>query len=69
LLPGEKAKLKKERRAALQAAREAGRGFDVLRVVEQLWGVVEREQDMEALEPCGHHGEVRTLGVEGRPLG
>ena len=59
LLPGEKEKLRKERRAALRAAREAGHGFDVLRVVEQLWEVVERGQDMAALDPCRKHGEVR----------
>lgn len=60
LLPGEKAKLRKEKIHAKRAAREASRGFDVLSVHAQLQEFVQSGGDLMALPHCGRHGLVRN---------
>ncbi|GIL59127.1 hypothetical protein Vafri_14052 [Volvox africanus] len=65
LRPGEKKKLKKEKMQAKRAAREAVRGFDVVRVAEQIADFVSSEGDVLALEPLGSYGMAVAQSLAG----
>lgn len=58
LAPGEKRRLNLESKAARRAAREAGRGFDVIALLKVIEEFVEREMDMTSLDPMGSYGAV-----------
>ncbi|KAL6764402.1 hypothetical protein V8C86DRAFT_1587272 [Haematococcus lacustris] len=57
LLPGEKARLKAEKKTAKRAAREAARGFDVVAAAARLQEFVDQEEDMFAFEPAEKHSQ------------
>jgi hypothetical protein len=64
LLPGEKARLRREKIESKRAARgAAGGGFDAAEVVEALAEFVAEGRDMAALDPTSKHGLVGGVGL------